>query len=193
MNPVKFLGDALRAISRAVSFLWTQQGVDRRALVDAVQQVCSRCEDAYSAVITALRPVKDAFGKPADLSGALREFASDAATRARFKPDQLCGDIDQLLQRLASNADFLKYSLDVRNIQRLRNTLAQMNNYDGALRAYYDEYAREMDSLATELQLGPALPERVAYAQHLVKEFEGDLAETLRDIQAARQVLVNLV
>ena len=50
MNPVRFLGEAIRTASRSIAFLWGKQGAERTQLVADLQAICSRCDDAYAAV-----------------------------------------------------------------------------------------------------------------------------------------------
>ena len=132
--------------------MWRTQGTERSQLIADLQAICSRCEDAYTAVIKQLRPVKDSYGDREALASALRTFAADNQTRSAFKPEHLCGEVDQLLQRLSSNIDWLKYSVDLRAVDRLRGAIGQMGNYDGQLRDYYDDHTRAMDDIATQLQ-----------------------------------------
>lgn len=190
MNPVRFLGEALRTATGSVAYLWRTQGTERRQLIADLQAICSRCEDAYAAVLKQLRPVKDSYGNRKALAKALRTFAVDDKTRNAFKPEHLCGEVDQLLQRLTSNVDWLKYSVDLRGIERLRGAIARMGSYDGQLRDYFDDHTRAMDNIATQLQ--SKLPkkdakERLAYARHVIDEFETDLRETLKKIRKAKE------
>ena len=103
MNPVRFLGDALRTSTRSITFLWRTQGAERSQLIADLQAICSRCDDAYAAVIKKLRPVKNSYTDREALADALRTFAADDQTRSAFKPEHLCGEVDQLLQRLSSD------------------------------------------------------------------------------------------
>lgn len=196
MNPVRFLGDALRTATRSIAYLWRTQGAERSQLISDLQAICSRCEDAYAAVLKQLRPVKNSYGDRKALANALRAFAADDKTRGAFKPEHLCGEVDQLLQRLSSNADWLKYSVDLRGIERLRGAIAGMGNYDGQLRDYYDDHTRAMDDIATQLQSkleSKDAKERLAYARHVVDEFESDLRDTLKKIREAKNQVRNLI
>jgi hypothetical protein len=196
MNPVRFLGDALRTATGSVAYLWRTQGTERRQLIADLQAICSRCEDAYAAVLKQLQPVKNSYGNRKALVKAMRMFAADDKTRSAFKPEHLCGEVDQLLQRLTSNVDWLKYSVDLREIERLRGAIARMGSYDGQLRDYYDDHTRAMDDIATQLQ--SKLPnkdakERQAYARHVIEEFETDLRDTLKKIQKAKKQIRELI
>lgn len=196
MNPVRFLGDALRTATRSIAYLWRTQGTERSQLIADLQAICSRCEDAYTAVIKQLRPVKDSYGDREALASALRTFAADSQTRSAFKPEHLCGEVDQLLQRLSSNIDWLKYSFDLRAVDRLRGAIGQMGNYDGQLRDYYDDHTRAMDDIATQLQShleSEDIRERMTYARHVIDEFENDLNDTLKEIRAAKELARNLI
>ena len=190
MNPVRFLGDALQTAGKAIGFLWRQQGAERSQLIADMQAICSRCDDAYTAVLAALRPVKDSFQDRDALARSLLAFSADGGTRSAFKPEHLCGEVDQILQRLTSNVDWLKYSVDIRGIARLRGVISSMGSYDGQLWDYYDDHTRAMDDLATELKSEASeedLQERQAYAQHVVTQFEADLREALKKIREAKE------
>lgn len=196
MNPVRFLGDALRTATRSVAFLWRTQGAERSQLIADLQTMCSRCEDAYTVVIKQLRPVKDSHGDRKALASALRAFAADDQTRSAFKPEHLCGEVDQLLQRLSSNIDLLKYSVDLRAIDRLRGAIGKMGSYDGQLRDYYNDHTRAMDDIATQLQSqleSEDIEERLSYARHVIDEFENDLNDTLKEIRVAKEQVRNLI
>ena len=196
MNPVRFLGDALRTATRSVAFLWRTQGAERSQLITDLQDICSRCEDAYGAVIKQLQPVKDSFGEPETLANALGVFAADDQTRKAFKPEHLCGEVDQILQRLSSNVDWLRYSVDLREIERFRGAIASMGSYDGQLRDYYDDRTRAMNDIATQLksQLSEEeIEERVAYTRHMLDEFEDDLQETVKKIREAKEQVRDLI
>lgn len=196
MNPVRFLGEALRTASRTVSFLWNTQGAQRSQLITDLQAVSSRCEDAYATVLKQLLQVKNSYGNRELLANALRTFAADDETRSAFKPDHLCKEVDQLLQRLSSNADWLKYSVDLREIERLRGAIESMGNYDGQLWDYYDDHTRAMDEIATQLQselTGQEAEERLAYARHVVDEFGSDLSDTLDSIRNAKNKVRDMI
>jgi hypothetical protein len=66
---------------------------------------------AFDKVLVRLKPVKSAANDPKRLAAALRQFSADATTRKAFKPEHLCGEVDQLLVGLQSNLNPLKYSL----------------------------------------------------------------------------------
>src|SRR5262245_19904105 len=100
MNPVEFLGKALRTASQAIGFLGTKQANERKQLISDLQAICSKCETAYGIVIEKLLPVKNAFHNRTKLASALRTFAADASIRSAFKPEHLCGEVDQLLQKM---------------------------------------------------------------------------------------------
>lgn len=196
MNPVRFLGDALRTAVKALTFLWRTQDAERSQLIKDIHDICSRCEDAYGAVINRLPPIKDSYGNREALAKALRAFASDSETRSAFKPEHLCGEVDQILQRLRSNIDFLKYSVDIRAIDRLRGAIENMGSYDGQLRDYYDDHTKAMDDIATQLQSqleSQEMQERLSYARHVVEELEDDLSDTLKEIRKAKEQVRNLI
>ena len=70
----------------------------------------------------------------------------------------------------------------------------QLGNFDGALLRSYDELARQLDQIATEIQMQSAdSQERCMYAQHVVQEFEDDLTSSLVAVREAKAKLVGLI
>lgn len=190
MNAVTFLGDALRRSAKTIEFLAIGQAKERRRIVDDLQAICSRCDDAYATLLKRLKPVKKAYGDRKALADALRDFATDESARSAFKPEYLCAEVDQLLQRLASYADWTRYSIDARRIQEFKEALELMGNYDGQLWDYYDAHTRAMDELASELasmKAGRKASDRMSYAEHIVSEFENDLRQALKEIRKAKR------
>jgi len=120
--------------------------------VSDLQKICYNCENAHSAVIMKLKPVKDCYEDTPKLSKALREFASDPEARTFFHPDALCGDIDKLLMKLSSNLDPLKFAIDFNKIQALSAELKQIGNYDWSIYMAFDTFARQLDDLSTDLR-----------------------------------------
>ena len=145
----------------------------RKGLVADLQTICSNCDAAYGAVLARLVPVKNAFRDPQTLSTELRALAADTTTRDQFKPEHLCHQVDQLLVRLSSNLDELKYSIDFRRIKDLRQELNRFGDVDGAIYQSYDDFTVELDQIATQI-LDPTFDaqERSRYAQHVIEGFE---------------------
>ena len=159
-----------------------------------LQSICVNCDAAYDAILGRLTPVKNTFGDRERLAMELRAFAADSATRSQFKPEYLCSQIDHLLAQLSSNLDPLKYSVDHRRVTELRQSLMQLGNFDGALLRSYDELARQLDRIATEIQAQSAdSQERCKYAQHVIQEFEDDLTSSLVAVREAKAKLVGLI
>ena len=115
-------------------------------------------------------------------------------TRLRFKPEHLCGQVDQLLVRLGSNLDPLKYSLDFRRIQDLQQSLQHFGNMDGAIFDSYDQFASALDGIATQIN-DPAFDanERARYVQHVIEDFEDELRSAQADMRTAKARVVGLV
>jgi hypothetical protein len=105
----------------------------------------------------------------------------------------LCGDIDNLLFKLGNSLDTLKYSVDIRRLSDLRKELQLIGNLDSAIYASYDEFAKQLDDLSTELRT--ALPvEAVArrdYVRHVIDDFEEDLFATLASVRAAKDRILH--
>jgi hypothetical protein len=139
-------------------------------------------------------PIKNAFADPTALATELRAFAADSTTRANFKPDHLCGQVDQLLIRLSSNLDPPKYSIDCRRIDEVRQYLQRFGNFDGAIFQSYDELVAELDQIATQIQI-PASDkqERSRYAQHVIQSFESDLRATQSAVRDAKTRTIDLI
>jgi hypothetical protein len=187
MNPVKLVGESLRAASHATQFV-RPQATERRDLIADIRGVCERCERAYGTVLERLRPLSSC--DRGTLAGALRQFSADRETRAAFKPEKLSGDVTGILQRLERDVDRVMYPADFWRIYRLESAVANPEAHDQDLSDYYDDYARSMDVLAGHLEAslpGVEALERQAYAQHVIASFEADLEETLRDIGAAKE------
>src|SRR5215470_1516449 len=120
MQVLEALKQAVKTCADVVKWGAGIQEPTRKALVADLQAICANCDAAYDAVLVRLVPIKNAFGTPVALAAELRAFSADTATRNKFKPDHLCGQVDQLLARIGSNLDPLKYSIDYRRIGDLR-------------------------------------------------------------------------
>ena len=67
MGALGQLRQAFEVAGRAVGFASRTQGGARRELVDSLEQVASKCDDAYTQVRTALRPVRESYRDPVQL------------------------------------------------------------------------------------------------------------------------------
>jgi hypothetical protein len=194
MEVLNALKQALKACADIVKWGAGIQEPARKGLVADLQAICANCEAAYEAVLTRLVPIKNSFSDPTTLATELRAFAADAATRNSFKPDHLCGQVDHLLTRLRSNLDSLKYSIDCRRIDDVRKYLHQFGSFDDAIFQSYDDFATELDGIATEIQ-NPASDkhERSQYAQHVIQNFESDLRATQSAVREAKTQTIGLI
>ena len=180
--------------SRLLSTAARLQTPARTQLVADLSGICDRCETAYGVVLQRLGPVeKTAYHNRLALVDAIRAFVGDTEVRANFKPSQLCGDAAILLDRLSNNLDSLKYSIDIRKISEVKATLTQFDNYDLAFYRSFDDFAMELDGIATNLA-DPSLSERdvlerMSYVRSVIDDFQDDLAETVRAVQNAKQRL----
>lgn len=186
-----------QAIRTCASILKLGAGLQepvRKELAADLQGICSRCEAAYDAVLSRLVPVKNAYSDPAALAQELRAFAADASTRAAFKPVHLCGQVDDLLLRLNSHLDALRYSIDCQRVRDVQNFLRQFGDFDGALFRSYDNLTSGLDQIATQLQ-SPASDkqERSNYAQHIIGEFEADLRATQASVHEAKNQMLAII
>ena len=194
MEVLNVLKQAVKACAEVVKWGAGLQESTRKGLVVDLQGICSNCESAYDAVLTRLIPVKNAFAHPQQLAAELSAFATDATTRRQFKPEHLCGQVDQLLVRLASNLDPLKYSIDLRRINDLRQSLSRFGDVDGAIFQSYDELTTELGRIAGQIQ-DPAFDgqERSHYARHVIQDFEADLRSAQTSMRDAKTQILNLI
>jgi Fe-S-cluster formation regulator IscX/YfhJ len=194
MEILKILTNTIKTCANVIKWGVGLQASTRKQLVSDLQSICVNCDAAYDAILGRLTPVKNTFGDRERLAMELRAFAADSATRSQFKPEYLCSQIDHLLAQLSSNLDPLKYSVDHRRVTELRQSLMQLGNFDGALLRSYDELARQLDRIATEIQAQSAdSQERCKYAQHVIQEFEDDLTSSLAEIREVKSRLVDLI
>ena len=194
MEVLNVLRQAVKACADVVAWGAGLQEGARKGLVAELQGICANCDAAYDVVLARLVPVKSVFGDPQKLATELRAFAADASTRAQFKPEHLCGQVDRLLVRLSSNLDPLKYSIDFRRLDGLRRSLNQFGDVDGAIFQSYDGLTAELDRIATQIQ-DPAFDarERAQYAQHVIQDFETDLRSAQATMREAKKQTVGLI
>jgi len=194
MQVLEALKQAVKTCADVVKWGAGIQEPTRKSLAADLQAICANCDAAYDAVLVRLVPIKNAFANPTALAMELRAFAADATTRASFKPDHLCGQVDQLLIRLSSNLDPLKYAIDYRRIGEVRQYLQQFGNFDAAIFRSYDELVAELDQIATQIQ-APASDkqERSRYAQRVIEDFESDLRASQSAVRDAKTQTVRLI
>lgn len=194
MEILRILTNTIKTCASVIKWGVGLQESTRKQLVSDLQSICVNCDAAYDAILGRLTPVKNTFGDREKLAMELRAFAADSATRSQFKPQYLCSQIDHLLAQLSSNLDPLKYSVDHQRVTELRQLLMQLGSFDGALLRSYDELARQLDRIATEIQTQSAdSQERCKYAQHVIQQFEDDLISSLAEIREAKARLVDLI
>jgi hypothetical protein len=188
------LKQAVKACADVVSWGAGIQAPERKQLATSLQEICTACEGAYDAVLARLVPIKNSFGNPVALATEIRAFAADSATRDKFKPEHLCHQVDQLLVRLGSNLDPLKYSIDCRRIKEIRQYLSRFGDYDGAIFESYDDLVAQLDKIASEIQLSATdKQERADYARKIIQRFEQDLRETQKAVREAKNEVVALI
>ncbi len=187
---MEILNEIRRAIQACAQVIGWGVGLQtdaRKQLVEQMQTICIACDEAFETVLEGLLPIKQSFADPHRLADELRRFAADRQLRGRFKPERLCGQIDRLLVELASNLDPLKYSVDCRRIQDIRDGLFRSRDVDMAIRAAYDVLAEQLDTIAGQIG-DPAFntEERAKYAQRVIQQFESDLRAALTDLRQAK-------
>ena len=186
MELVKYLERVVDVCSRVIRFGAGIQAQAQAELRNDLQAICTKVDDAYKQTLKMLRPVKDNYADQAKLASALRDFATDPTTRDAFKPEHLCGEVDMLLQKLESHLDPLKYAIDVRKIQTLHDEFGRIGNVDAAIYYEYDQFTRDLDDLATELQATRFTNDRKAYIQHIIRDFEDDLSDAAKTMREAK-------
>jgi hypothetical protein len=184
------LKEALASAGRIIESGAKVQGQARRELKDDMQQICSKCDAAYSTVIARLVPVKNSYVDAARLAIELRALAADQQTRMAFTPQHLCGEVDALLMKLQNNLDALKYAIDVRRIGVLRLVLQSMGHFDDAISDSYDGFMRQLDDIATELQASPAPAGRVEYVREVIADFEATLLDAIKQVRQTKATLL---
>lgn len=191
MEVLELLKRALQTCASVIKLGAGMQEKVRKELTNDLQQICLKCEKAYDTVLTRLGPVKDTFQHPVNLANALRDFAADTVTRDAFKPEHLCGAIDHLIVRLASSLDPLKYSIAYTRIEKIRMHLSTVGNYDAAIYQSYDEFARQLDELATQLHDSSFdAEERRRYVEHVIREFETDLRLAIDSVRDTKNSIL---
>lgn len=188
MGALGQLRQAFDVAGRAIGFASRTQGGARRELVDSLERVASKCDDAYTEVRAALRPVKDSYRDPVQLGAALRAFAADAHVRTSIKPHQLCGEVTALLDKLANNLDPLKYAIDVRKIKAVRASLGELHQLDYDIKNEYEEFTRDLDAVADQLDhaAGDEARERIAYVRQVIADFDGELSDLVTSVRQAK-------
>ncbi|MGH9268111.1 MAG: hypothetical protein ACRD0D_08030 [Acidimicrobiales bacterium] len=188
MGALGELRQAFEVAGRAIGLASRTQGAARRELVDGLDQVASKCDDAYTEVRAALRSVRDSYRDPAQLAASLRAFAADAHVRTSIKPHQLCGEVTTLLEKLANNLDPLKYAIDVRKIKAVRASLGELHQLDYAIKNEYEEFTRDLDAVADQLDLavGDEAQERVAYVRQVIGDFDRELSDLVTSVREAK-------
>ena len=192
MDVLELLKRAVIVCARVVKIGAGIQEPVRKNLVEDLQRICDNCETAFGTVLSRLRPIKDSYQSAPSLAKELRAFAADSETRDAFKPEHLCGEIDQLIVRLRSNLDPLKYSIDYTRIEDLRNNLDMVGDYDAEIYESYDDFAKQLDKLATQLQDSSSfdVEERRRYAQHVIEDFETDLDSAVAGVRKTKNSIV---
>ncbi len=189
MGALAQLRQAFEVAGRAIGFAAETQGGARRELVDSLEAVASRCDDAYTGVRAALKPVRDGYRDPATLAAALRAFAADPEVRGSIKPHHLCGEVTTLLDKLANNLDPLKYAIDVRRIAAVRASLGELHQLDSDIKNEYEDFARALDDVADQLDqaTGDEARERVAYVRQVIADFDRELSDLVTTVRDAKE------
>lgn len=195
MYGIKLNKEVINRCVAALTALVDIQASSRRRLVKETQNVCSKCDRAYSALIKRLGAVKHAYRSALRLAKELRELSSDSQARARFKPEGLCSEIDQLLADFQNHLNGVKYSVHLLSIGEIRDTLRSMGNYDQALYHQYDRFMSQLSNLSVAIE-SASKKERAALVQAVraaVAKLEADLNDSVKSMRAAKNRVVDLM
>ncbi|MDI9430260.1 MAG: hypothetical protein RBR19_16390 [Sedimentisphaerales bacterium] len=192
MYGIELNREIINACKRILLFVPGLQTRTRTQLVNNLQSICDKCEGAYAAFRKRLAPVKASYANPRKLAKELRSFAADDTTRSAFKPDHLCGEIDHLLDALASWVSPLPFSVNLTGLGPMKTVLERIGNFDGALRHEYDEFTRELDAIAEHLETADPhdVPGWVEYVKALVAETSAQLSNAVDDVHKAKAELL---
>ena len=191
METLQVLKRALSAAAEVLSFGADIQKDARERLIADLHSICGKCEDAYGTVLLRLRPVKQAFGDPQLLANELLDLSTDQSTRDSFKPEHLCGEVDNLLDALANNLDTLKYAVDWNRITAIKEGIRNIGNFDAAIFASYDEFARDLGAISTQLtDPSENTMERVTYAKRVITEFEKELRDAIDGVRRCKDLVL---
>jgi hypothetical protein len=195
MLGIKLNKEVINRCVEALKALVDIQASSRRKLVKEIQVVCSKCDNAYSALLERLSAVKQAYQTPELLAKELHKLSSDRQTRARFKPEGLCKEIDQLLVDFQNNLQGLKYSVHLFSIREIKDTLHSMGNYDQALYHQYDRFMHGLSNLAVAIE-SASKKERTTLVEAVrsaVTKLEADLQDSVESMRAAKNRVVNRI
>jgi hypothetical protein len=192
MQVLMLLKNAVSECAKVITFGSKLQGGARTKIVNDLQEICDKCDSAYSQVLSSLLPVKNSFGNTTLLAQSLRQFASDSKTRELFKPEKLCGNIDHLLDALNNNLDPAKYSIDVMRIRAVKNGLHMIGNYDGEIRRQFDEFTHALEKLSYKIEEAPAqeAKELASYAKDIIEDFQKELSSTVECMREVKREII---
>ena len=88
----------------------------------------------------------------------------------------------------------MKYSVDFRRIEDLRQSLHQFGNVDAEIFESYDKFTHELGQLATQIQDPREDPqERDLCVRHLIEEFMDELRSAQADMGEAEAKLFSSI
>jgi hypothetical protein len=194
MEVLNTMQQALKTAARVIKWGAGLQESTRKTLVTELQTICGNCESAYDAMLTRLVPVKNAYSDPLKLAAELRALQVDQTVRRQFKPEFLCGQVDQLLAQLHSSLNGLKYSIDMFRIQEVQDCLRTFGNVDGAIFNSYDSFVGALDRIATQIQTHEVdATEAAGYVRHVVDDFEDDMRSLKSQVRETKRVIVGII
>ncbi|MCA9298175.1 MAG: hypothetical protein KDA28_03865, partial [Phycisphaerales bacterium] len=183
----QLIGRAQDVLGTLSSFIGTMGGIQRDArkgMLEHLTRICASYEDAYRFIYERLVPVKAAYGDPDRLAYELRAFAADSECREKFGHSHLCGEITGLIDQLDNQLDPTRYSIAIGRLGQLRESLHEFGRFDGSMSIAYEEFARELDEIASQISL--ALPDDKMELSRMAKAIVDDFAS--RVFQSTQQI-----
>lgn len=197
MDVLDTLTSIMRYCGRVVKLGADIQEPTRATFVSDLQGICSNAEDSYGQVLRRLLPIKNSSNNPAKLAIELHMFHADVQTRDQFKPDHLCGRVDQILVDLASNLSPLKYSLDISRLKQMRTDLGVVGKFDGQFYASYNNLTSGLDQLGLQIEnsLSANRPaeagDAAKEALHQIAIFEDELRTAIADMRDVKDRILH--
>lgn len=195
MIGVEITGKIIDTCNRIIKYAPKMQQGARKNLVKELHSICNRCEEAYSLFLQRLEPIKASYNNKRKIARELRSFAADGDTRARSKPEHICGQVDHIFSTLSDNLSSLKYSVNVFRIGTLRELLSRLRFSDATLRHEYDEFASELDSLATLINSSKPQDSELwrQYAADLISSTETKMNDAVMRVRVLKDEIVDRV
>lgn len=145
-------------------------------------------------MLVRLLTIKNAYSDPDKLAAELHALKADLEVRRKFKPEFLCGQVDQLLTGLASNLNGIKYSIDMFRVQDVKMCLDRFGSVDGIIFQTYDVFVDGLDHIATLIQTKQIdAAEGAKYVEHIISDFEDDMKQLKTEVRETKNRIVGII